>query len=431
MRDLDRYFALAFTLGIASLPSIADADILAASLGPNFADGSVPRLEDDGTPIPGGGIPQFSGGIGLPGGVTIGPDGNIYVASLNPQTGAGEVLFFDRETRAPLSSPHVGGRDGLFGTMPFNPPSEPGGDPVAPSPARLAFGPDGNLYVADMAGASVRIFDGQTGVLQPDTLNNFSGPTGLTFGPDGALYVGNFNTATIDRVVNGVKTTFVAQATSPLNTPSSMIILATGDMIVVDLIGNQLLKYNSSGTYVPSFDEEMNPVPFAVIPPPIPDPLPPGANFPTNSPSDVMFDADGNLLVGVLGITYPPTTPGAILRYDLEGNLLETVIDDVLGISSLAFLPADDAIAGDYDSNGQVELTDYEKWQADFGKWVAKGGGADGNGDGIVNAADYAIWRDNYTPVLEGSAAIPEPATGALALVVLLTSSAFASLRSW
>jgi hypothetical protein len=275
-----------------------------------------------------------------------------------------------------------------------------------------------------MAGSSVRIFDGESGVLQPDTLNGFSGPTGVTFGPDGALYVGNFNTATIDRVVGGVKTTFVAQATSPMYTPSSMIFLATGDMIVVDLIGNQLLKFNSNGQYVPSFDEEMNPVPFAVIPPAIPDPLPPGANFPTNSPSDIMFDADGNLLVGVLGITYPPTTPGAILRYDLQGNLVDddTVVENVLGISSLAYLPADDAVIGDYDANGLVELADYDKWRSDFGKWVAKRGGADGNGDGVVNAADYSVWRDHYALIVADGASVPEPASCALALVALLGS---------
>lgn len=423
-------FCFALSL-FAAITSVAQADILAGSFGPNFADGSVPRFEDDGTTIPGGGIPQFSAGIGLPGGVTIGPDGNIYVASLNPQTGAGEVLFYDGETLAPLPSPHVGGRDGLFGTMPFNPPPDEGGDPVAPSPARLKFGPNGNLYVADMAGSSVRIFDGETGVLQPDTLNGFSGPTGLTFGSDGALYVGNFNTASIDRVVGGVKTTFVASQTSPMYTPSSMIFLSTGDMIVVDLIGNQLLKFDSNGAYVPSFDEEMNPVPFAVIPPEIPDPLPPGANFPSNNPSDIMFDADGNLLVGVLGITYPPTTPGAILRYDLEGNLLETVVESVLGISSLAWIPAEDAIPGDYDSNGTVEIADYNKWSADFGKWVALGAGADGNGDGIVNAADYAVWRDNFPPPIVTGAAVPEPTSYVLLFLTIAGWHALSPRRAW
>ena len=390
----------------------ASADILAASFGPNFADGSVPRFEDDGTALPGSGIPQFSGGIGLPGGVTVGPDGNIYVASLNGLTGAGEILKYDGDTLAPL---------GLFGTMPFNPPQEMGGDPVAPSPARLKFGPDGNLYVADMAGASVRIFDGTTGELLPDTLNDFSGPTGLTFGPDGALYVGNFNTATIDRVLGNVKTTFVAQATSPMITPSSMLILSTGEMIVVDLIGNQLLKFDASGNYLPSFDEQSNPVPFAVIPPEIPDPLPDGANFPSNNPSDIMFDADGNLLVAVLGINYPPNTPGAILRYDLQGNLLKTVVSNVLGVSSLAWIPADDAVVGDYDSDGDVDPTDYAKWSGDFGKWVAAGGGADGDGSGIVSAADYVVWRDHLMPPVEvNSTNVPEPTTALLGLIALI-----------
>jgi hypothetical protein len=357
----------------------------------------------------------------LPGGITKGPDGHFYVASLNGLTGFGEILKFDGDTFAPL---------GLFGTMPFNPPHMEGGDPVAPSPARMKFGPDGNLYVADQAGSAVRIFDGTTGsllvgtALLPETENVFSGPTGLTFGPDGALYVGNFNTATIDRVAGGVKSTFVAQATSPMYTPSSMLFLSSGEMLVVDTIGNQLLKFDSSGAYVPSFDEEMNPVPFAVIPPEIPDPLPIGANFPSNNPSDIMFDLQGNLLVAVLGIIYPPNTPGAILRYDLEGNLLDEVVENVYGVTSLLWIPAQDAIVGDYDSDGDVDQNDYATWSSDFGKWVAPGGGSDGNTSGIVSAADYVVWRDHYAPpVVVASTNVPEPTTWALALIAILAWS--------
>lgn len=395
---------------IAVFPTEAiRADILAGMLGPQFADGSVPRFEDDGTPIPGSGIPQFSGGIGLPGGVTVGPDGNIYVASLNGLTGAGEILRYDGQTLAFIDK---------FGEMPSNPPPMPGENPVPPSPARLKFGPDGNLYVADMAGASVRIFDGQTGGLLPDTLNTFAGPTGLTFGPDGTLYVGNFGAGSVDKVVNGVKESFIAPGTSPLATPSSMIILSNGDMIVVDLFFNQLLRYDSEGNFIPKgFDEDMKPIPFARIPPEIPSPPPAGLN-PSNNPSDIMFDEDGNLLVGVLGLTYPPETPGTILRYDLEGNLLEIVVEDVRGVSSLAWIPAEGAITGDYDSDGSVDADDYGKWVSRFGGWVAPRSGAEGSGNGIIDAADYVLWRDHLgTQVASQLATVPEPTGLALALL--------------
>jgi hypothetical protein len=66
---------------------------------------------------------------------------------------------------------------------------------------------------------------------------------------------------------------------------------------------------------------------------------------------------------------------------------------------------------GDYDADGSVDLADLECWRTDFGTTVdPPGSGADGNGDGIVDAADYTVWRDNFVSVSGlGSTAVPEP----------------------
>jgi peptidoglycan/xylan/chitin deacetylase (PgdA/CDA1 family) len=54
---------------------------------------------------------------------------------------------------------------------------------------------------------------------------------------------------------------------------------------------------------------------------------------------------------------------------------------------------------GDYDADGDVDRTDYDRWRSDFGTTVVTPGlGADGNGDGIVDAADYTVWRDSLLP---------------------------------
>ena len=55
---------------------------------------------------------------------------------------------------------------------------------------------------------------------------------------------------------------------------------------------------------------------------------------------------------------------------------------------------------------------------SDFGKFVAKGNGADGNNNGVVDAADYVVWRNAATPGF--AAAVPEPTTLAMLFGVLL-----------
>ena len=86
---------------------------------------------------------------------------------------------------------------------------------------------------------------------------------------------------------------------------------------------------------------------------------------------------------------------------------------------SIDYQLLDEPLPGDYDGNGSVEVADYEKWKADFGLTVAAGDGADGNSNGVVDAADYTVSRDRFGASGTGAAdavsnAVPEPATLAL-----------------
>ena len=64
-----------------------------------------------------------------------------------------------------------------------------------------------------------------------------------------------------------------------------------------------------------------------------------------------------------------------------------------------------------------MDDADFLVWQRTFGSTTLAE--ADGNGNGVVDAADLAIWRDTYGTVASTStiASIPEPGTLGMALL--------------
>ncbi len=61
-------------------------------------------------------------------------------------------------------------------------------------------------------------------------------------------------------------------------------------------------------------------------------------------------------------------------------------------------------LAGDYDASGEVDAADRDRWLAAFGSRDELL--ADGNQDGVVDAADYSLWRDNIGASLPGAATV-------------------------
>jgi hypothetical protein len=77
------------------------------------------------------------------------------------------------------------------------------------------------------------------------------------------------------------------------------------------------------------------------------------------------------------------------------------------------------AIAGDYNGNGVVDAADYIVWRQESGQF-GTGLAADGNGDNNITITDWGIWRKNFgLPFGPGAGAESVPEPGCLALLSL------------
>ncbi|MDA0657534.1 MAG: CAP domain-containing protein [Planctomycetota bacterium] len=88
-------------------------------------------------------------------------------------------------------------------------------------------------------------------------------------------------------------------------------------------------------------------------------------------------------------------------------------------------------LTGDYNGDFVVDAADFTVWR-DLRLSTGVGLAADGNGDGTVNDLDYQIWVDHFGDVMGGSLAmlVPEPASGSSLLSLIAGAIVWARKRS-
>ncbi|MGI9457990.1 MAG: hypothetical protein ACR2NU_15605 [Aeoliella sp.] len=141
-----------------------------------------------------------------------------------------------------------------------------------------------------------------------------------------------------------------------------------------------------------------------------------------NNLSEGEFNGDGGFLQPgdsiYLGGVWNPSTSSSSLNFEVVevqgGNSVASFLD-------ITFLPA-----GDNNEDGVVDAADFTLWRESIGQTGA-GLLADGDGNGVIDVGDYIVWKAYYgltsfvipapgAAALSISAVVPEPS----AVVILL-----------
>jgi hypothetical protein len=117
-----------------------------------------------------------------------------------------------------------------------------------------------------------------------------------------------------------------------------------------------------------------------------------------------------------------------------QPNAMPTgLIFDLIYSPTLVRLVVMPELLGDYNLNGVVDAADYAAWRDTLGAAETAFSGADGNGDGTIDAGDYDVWRAHFgqsagSGVGAHASPVPEPMS-ALLLCYGLSIGAIFRLR--
>lgn len=145
--------------------------------------------------------------------------------------------------------------------------------------------------------------------------------------------------------------------------------------------------------------------------------LPDSARWTTGAPgpsSITAFQDNWNLALSLMALMREIDGPEGGARFLADLPQLAAALDAVFT----------DRLPGDYRQDLAINQRDYDAWKLGFG-----GGdlSADGNGDRVIDAADYTVWRDSLAgaPAEAATGGVPEPAGLFVLAVAVLAAGAF------
>ncbi|HEX2475490.1 MAG TPA: matrixin family metalloprotease [Lacipirellulaceae bacterium] len=160
--------------------------------------------------------------------------------------------------------------------------------------------------------------------------------------------------------------------------------------------------------------------------------IPGGQQSQVNASADndlrmTVFDSDGVTVLAsaddaaagepeVLAGVYLPTAGQYFVQVTGSSDAVQLYQLDLSLMAARLHVP------GDYNGDGIVDAADYVVWRKSLAE-IGLGLAADVNQDSIVDGADYGAWRRNYGLIAADgtSPSVPEPAALQLAAIVLLT----------